>query len=344
MMARSPLVRAPVAAALALLCLSPSLAAQEAAPSALPATAVIRGENIWLRADPAASSEVLSLMQRGESVVITGESLTVGDARFYPIEVSATGDSGWVQVLFVDPDSIVSLGGLADVAAPPDVETLDAEALPVPVEATVVDAEAMTVPADAAPVPPPDAGDGNPDAAPAPEPTALPQVDAPSIEEPTPASAAGTAPTEPLAVVNSAGLGLTQEQFNEIHGSPEPFYPLGSTFLQDGGLLLTFQNDDLPIKAIEREFTPPVSIDVAREESRALMPEDAVFQETIITSLGVVVDLYTSESLLALLPDPDDWPGAEPGQISVGYFDYNPDAGVTEVARWLMTTGNDRPR
>jgi hypothetical protein len=86
------------------------------AQTGFPASAVIRGENIWLRADPAAATDVLTIMQRGDAITITGELTAADSLQFYPIELNATGDVGWVRALFVDPGSIVP------IAAPPAEE------------------------------------------------------------------------------------------------------------------------------------------------------------------------------------------------------------------------------
>ena len=73
-----------------------------------PVAATIRGENIWLRADPAETTAVAAYLQRGDAVTITGPEETARGETFVPVEVVATGDSGWVRELAIDPGSLVT--------------------------------------------------------------------------------------------------------------------------------------------------------------------------------------------------------------------------------------------
>ena len=73
-----------------------------------PVAATIRGENIWLRADPAETTTVAAYLQRGDGVIITGAEETARGETFVPVEVVATGDSGWVRELAIDPRSLVT--------------------------------------------------------------------------------------------------------------------------------------------------------------------------------------------------------------------------------------------
>lgn len=72
-----------------------------------PASATIRGENIWLRAEPADATTVLAYLQRGDAVTITGAASAAGGETFVPVEVTATGAVGWVRELAIDPRSTV---------------------------------------------------------------------------------------------------------------------------------------------------------------------------------------------------------------------------------------------
>lgn len=72
-----------------------------------PASAVVRGENVWLRVDPAEDTEIVSLLQRGDTVTLTGDAQDADGNALYPVEVDET---GWVHVLFVDPCDIMSIG------------------------------------------------------------------------------------------------------------------------------------------------------------------------------------------------------------------------------------------
>ena len=89
-----------LATALFVLSGSPLLAQRD-----YPATATIRGENIWLRIDPAEDTEVLAYLQRGDPIRVTGDAVPADGDAFYPIEVVETGETGWVRDLAVDPRS-----------------------------------------------------------------------------------------------------------------------------------------------------------------------------------------------------------------------------------------------
>ncbi len=107
-------------------------AARQADGRQFPAAAVIRGENIRLRLDPAEASEDVLILQRGEEVTITSEPVAADGLEFYPVEVLATGDSGWVRTLFIDPNSIAPLV-VTEIEPLPEPEPAQ-EVVPVPVE------------------------------------------------------------------------------------------------------------------------------------------------------------------------------------------------------------------
>jgi hypothetical protein len=89
-----------------------------------PATATIRGENIWLRVDPAEDTEVLTYLQRGDPIRVTGDAVPADGDAFYPIEAVETGETGWVRDLAVDPRSFTSVEALPELVIdePPAVE------------------------------------------------------------------------------------------------------------------------------------------------------------------------------------------------------------------------------
>jgi hypothetical protein len=90
-----------------------------------PATATIRGENIWLRVDPAEDTEVLGYLQRGDPIRVTGDAVPADGDAFYPIEVVETSETGWVRDLAVDPRSFTPVETLPEVVIdepPPDEE------------------------------------------------------------------------------------------------------------------------------------------------------------------------------------------------------------------------------
>ena len=108
-----------LATALFVLSGSPLLAQRD-----YPATATIRGENIWLRIDPAEETDVLAYLQRGDPIRVTGEAVPADGDAFYPVEVVDTGETGWVRDLAVDPRTFTSVETLPEVVIdePPAVE------------------------------------------------------------------------------------------------------------------------------------------------------------------------------------------------------------------------------
>jgi hypothetical protein len=108
-----------ITAILALFAVVPPLpsTAQQLVFESFPVSALVRGENVWLRLDPAAETEVIALLQRGDPITITGESTFDGDEEYYPVESDLTGETGWVGALFIDPRSIA---GASTVVVPLD--------------------------------------------------------------------------------------------------------------------------------------------------------------------------------------------------------------------------------
>jgi hypothetical protein len=70
-----------------------------------PASAVIRGENIWLRVEPAAETLIVRYLQRGDAVTLTGGAVTADGMAFVPVETAAS-ETGWVRDLAIDPRSL----------------------------------------------------------------------------------------------------------------------------------------------------------------------------------------------------------------------------------------------
>jgi hypothetical protein len=183
-----------------------SRAAQSSATIVFPASAVIRGENVWLRASPALQTDVVTLLQRGNAITITGAPTLADGDEFYPVQDTATGQSGWVRVLFIDPRSIVA------ISAPPAAPT--------------------AVPPVTTPEPTPEAGGGNngnknkkknKNAGGAQEPTPVPEAPVAPVPvataTPVPAVPATPAPELPPAetpppsdVVTFTGVGATTSQ------------------------------------------------------------------------------------------------------------------------------------
>ncbi|MDQ2652798.1 MAG: SH3 domain-containing protein [Chloroflexota bacterium] len=90
----------------------PHTSAQEVT---FPASAVIRGENIRLRAEPSFSADELEILQRGDTVTITGAAVAAEGDEFYPVEFTESGQAGWVRTVFINPASLVGVQVLEPV-------------------------------------------------------------------------------------------------------------------------------------------------------------------------------------------------------------------------------------
>ena len=289
---------------------SPRLIAGQEEPASLPATAVVRGENIWLQPSPGNVAVPVAYLQRGDAITITGEAVTADGAQYYPVQVTATGDTGWVAQLFIDPASVVPVSAAtADTAEPADI------AEPV----SGAEQSDLVAPAAVAATPAPPDDDGR------------------ARRRNRDRDAAASQPEAGMQ-----GLGLTLRQLRALLGPADPTLT-GDAFATDKGVLAASAYEREPVAVLERVYDTGVSYDEARAASEALMPADAMYQTTIVTSLGVTVDVYFSQALQQTFPDRELWINAEPGTLTVGYFAYAPDAGVTEVTRWILAIGNPHP-
>ncbi len=92
-----------------------SIAVPVSAQRDYPAEAMIRGDNVWLRVDPAEDTEIVAYLQRGDQIRVTDDATEADGDAFYPIEVVETGESGWVRELFIDPRSFASVTTVSDL-------------------------------------------------------------------------------------------------------------------------------------------------------------------------------------------------------------------------------------
>jgi hypothetical protein len=160
--------------------------------------AFVRGTDVALRSEPAANADLVTTLQLGDAIRITGDAETesgetkpvtvdtLGVTRvwFVPVEVVESGDAGWIAEVFIDPHRLNE----TDPAAQPAPEnTPNATVVPVPTPTQVPTA---TPTATATPVP-----------------TAIPT---PTATEPTqPQGAVDRATAWNVATVCDDGIGRT---------------------------------------------------------------------------------------------------------------------------------------
>ena len=143
--------RRRLAIALALVLL-PAVAviAPIAAQDEFPANALIRGENIRVRAELPESDFETALQPRGDNRVLSGPTAVTPEGEFYPVQVPGSGTSGWILVLFIDPASITA-GQVTEVVVQPTVAPAAEPNLEVVVEQppdVVVDVPPTAAPAE----------------------------------------------------------------------------------------------------------------------------------------------------------------------------------------------------
>jgi hypothetical protein len=117
-------------------------AAQQLVFESFPASALVRGENVWLRLDPATDTEVIELLQRGDPITITGESVFDGDDEYYPVDSDLTGEPGWIGALFIDPRSVAGASAVVVPLNEVDAEPEQDVAVDVPADQRQQDREA----------------------------------------------------------------------------------------------------------------------------------------------------------------------------------------------------------
>jgi hypothetical protein len=167
----------------------------------------------------------------------------------------------------------------------------------------------------------------SPTAAPAP-PTTAP---VPSTATPVPAPAAPTA--RPFA---SGGLGLSRSEWERLHGAPTRDDGLFLSY-KDGAYVATFVYGNLHHAERVWGDRNPVTLQVAREVGKTLIPVDAQLVRSYVAPGSRDVDLYRSESLKTrFAPDDPAWVGAEPGVLIVIYR-----AATGPVTSIVVATGNN---
>ncbi|MFT4037998.1 MAG: hypothetical protein QM692_07460 [Thermomicrobiales bacterium] len=105
-----------VLAAGAALLAAPLVTAQN---TTYPASAVIRGENIRVWAEPSSGGSELLILNRGDALTITGDLISAEGDQFYPVQLADNGQTGFVRAIFINPDSIVPVQVLEPAAETP---------------------------------------------------------------------------------------------------------------------------------------------------------------------------------------------------------------------------------
>jgi hypothetical protein len=133
----------------------------------------------------------------------------------------------------------------------------------------------------------------------------------------------------------SGGLGLDQEEWEQLHGDGQPGNIPPYIEYEDGTYSIIFMNDRVWTLERQWDVENAVDLDNARLESKSLIPVDSQFIRTYNPEgmPELTVDLYLSESLKNKL---SPWSGSEPGMFVVIY-------GVQDYGISRMVIGTDVP-
>ena len=173
---------------------------------------------------------------------------------------------------------------------------------------------------------------GTPEPTNTPQPTATPE---PTVTfEPIDTATPEVAPSSSLGAFSSGGLGLSKSEWEQQHNADEDSYDIG--YYDDGKYLVLF--DEGKISEIELMFDElDLTLDEARIEAEALIPEDNQFVETYSPDdfPEWTVDVYSSESLIGQYEADWVWFDSDPGTFSILYDVYD-----GFVARIVIATGD----
>lgn len=141
----------------------------------------------------------------------------------------------------------------------------------------------------------------------------------------------------PKQAIQSGGLGLSLADWNTKYGKPGKD---NSGFIDYGDGKYTVVFMDNALWHLERHWGDKgaLAIDVARGESKSLLPADAEFVRTYTAKGDRTVDLYSSKWLAGRFGPGFEWSGdADPGSCIVLY---RTDA-AGRVFTILLATGNN---
>ena len=154
-------------------------------------------------------------------------------------------------------------------------------------------------------------------------------------------------PQAPDPVFESGGLGLSRVEWEKVHGRAVGDDIGGIVYAN--GYSIGYSSDSSAAIAITvgRTFSPAVTVQQARAESKKVIPADAQLVGTEDPAGGVMYDTYYSASLAALFPsdtpdpfphrsDIDIWNGARPGTFTVKFDITQAGGGVRIVLMYIF--------
>jgi hypothetical protein len=126
----------------------------------------------------------------------------------------------------------------------------------------------------------------------------------------------GARPASAAPAYPSGGLGLSRADWEVAHGQPTRT----SVLLEYAGGRLVVGTLEGNVMHIERVWTnrEAVTLDVARNDSRAYLPTDAALVQSVDRGDGRVVDVYSSPTLASRFGQ-SAWNGGKAGTFLIQY-------------------------
>jgi hypothetical protein len=140
---------------------------------------------------------------------------------------------------------------------------------------------------------------------------------------------------------SSGGLGVRRNDWERLHGRAlvEDLASDVYKVPDQGALILSFHEGNCSM--LERHHAPSaVSLDLARGESRQLIPNDSSLTRTYTSAPANLVDLYHSESLRTRFSKDVEWGGGGPGDFTVSYYNWSGVEG-NGVEEFVIRIGNN---
>jgi len=130
-------------------------------------------------------------------------------------------------------------------------------------------------------------------------------------------------PTLAQSQIQSQGLGLSKTDWEKLHGSGTTLAPGIPSFQYEKGQYQIIMIDDRVTQLQRYWLSQPVSLDMAKEESKKLYPVDAKIIKSVVTSTKDNVDIFFSDIVKQAFASSQNsgllWPGGAPGNFTVTY-------------------------
>jgi len=130
--------------------------------------------------------------------------------------------------------------------------------------------------------------------------------------------------TQSQTPIQSQGLGLSKTDWDKFHGPGVPIAPGVPSFRYENNQYQVIIANDQVAQIERRWLSQPISLDLAKEQSKKLYPTDAKFIKSLVaTHTKDNLDVFFSDmakQAFASIPSTIPlWPGGSPGNFTVTY-------------------------